>query len=193
DQRATVQAVEADTLAAKAGFEAGDVIRSMNGQPLLSIADVQCVLHQTPASGGQISARVVRGGDIKELTLDLGEGWRQADDISWRVSSWGLRRMTTGGMLLEEANAEQRQTAGVAAGEMALHVKHLGQYGAHAAAKKAGVQKDDILIAFDGRTDLVREADVFRQGMWEHKPGHSVPITVSRNGKQIRLQLPMQE
>ena len=39
--------------------------------------------------------------------------WRQVDDISWRVSSWGLRRMTTGGMLLEQATAEQRQAAGV--------------------------------------------------------------------------------
>ncbi|MCA9141842.1 MAG: PDZ domain-containing protein [Planctomycetales bacterium] len=193
DQRAVVKEVQADTPAAKAGLQAGDMIQSMNGQPLLSIADIQWVLHQTPASGGQITTHVVREGAAKELTLELGAGWRQADEISWRVSSWGLRRMTTGGMLLAEATAEQRQAAGVAADEMALHVKHLGQYGAHAAAKKAGVQKDDILIGFDGRTDLVREADVFRQGMWEHKPGQIVPITVSRNGKQIQLELPMQE
>jgi S1-C subfamily serine protease len=76
---------------------------------------------------------------------------------------------------------------------MALHVKHVGQYGAHAAAKNAGVQAGDILIAYDSRTDLVREADIFRQGMLERKPGQRVPITVSRSGKLIQLQLPMQE
>lgn len=193
NQRATVKAVKAQTPAARAGFKAGDMIESMAGQPLLSIADVQWVLHQTAATGGRITARIVRDSASEDLTLELGSGWRQADDISWRVSAWGLRRMTTGGMLLEQATSEQRQAAGVADGDMALHVKHVGQYGAHAAAKKAGVQKGDILIAFDGRSDLVREADIFRQGMWERKPGQRVTITLSRNGKQIQLQLPMQE
>ncbi|MCA9108260.1 MAG: PDZ domain-containing protein, partial [Planctomycetales bacterium] len=49
DQRAVVKEVQADTPAAKAGLQAGDMIQSMNGQPLLSIADIQWVLHQTPA------------------------------------------------------------------------------------------------------------------------------------------------
>lgn len=193
DSRATVKEVQADTPAASAGLKSGDVIKSLNDQPMLSIADIQWILHQTPATGGQIAAKIDRGGAAQELTITLDSGWRSADEISWRVSSWGLRRMATGGMLLEEATAEQRQTAGVADGAMALLVKHVGQYGPHAAAKNAGVQKNDILIAFDGRKDLVREADVFRQGMQERKRGQSVPITVSRNGKQIQLKLPMQE
>ncbi len=193
DSRATVKAVQADSPATRAGFHPGDVIKSLNGQPLLSIADAQWVLHHTPAAGGQISAEVTRDGTAQELTIELGSNWRQADEISWRVSSWGLRRMTTGGMLLEEATAEQRQAAGVADDSMALLVKHVGQYGPHAAAKNAGVRKDDILIGFDGRTDLLREADIFRQGMQERKPGQSVPITVSRNGKQLQFKLPMQD
>ncbi|MDA1053444.1 MAG: Trx7/PDZ domain-containing (seleno)protein [Planctomycetota bacterium] len=193
DQRATVKAVQPETPAARAGFKAGDVIDSLAGQPLLSIADIQWVLHQTPATGGRIAVRIQRDAATQDLTLALGSSWRQADDISWRVSSWGLRRMTTGGMFLKTASAEQRQKAGVADGNMALFVEDVGQYGAHAAAKNAGVQKGDILVAFDGRTDLVREADIFRQGMWERKPGQRVPVTVSRNGKQIQLQLPMQE
>jgi hypothetical protein len=193
DQRATVKAVQSDSPADRAGFRPGDVIKSLNDQPLLSIADVQWVLHQTPTTGGRIAAKVDRGGAAQALTLELESGWRLADDISWRVSSWGLRRMTTGGMLLEVATAEQRKAAGVADDEMALHVKNVGQYGPHAAAKNAGVQKDDILIAFDGRTDLLREADIFRQGMRERKPGQSVPIIVSRNGKAIPLKLPMQQ
>lgn len=193
NQRATVKEVRPGTPAAQAGFKAGDVIDSLAGQPLLSIADIQWILEQTPATGGRVNASVKRNGVAQELTLELGAGWRQADDISWRVSSWGLRRMTTGGMLLKPASAEQREAAAVADGEMALHVEHVGQYGAHAAAKNAGVQKGDILIAFDGRTDLVREADIFRQGMFERRPGQRVPMTVSRNGKQITLQIPMQE
>jgi len=192
DERATIKDVSPDTIAARAGFKPGDSIASLNDQPLLSIADIQWVLHHTPATGGQIVAKVDRNGTRKVLTLKLEDGWRQKDDISWRVSSWGLRRMTTGGMLLEEATAEHRQKAGVATNKMALHVKNVGQYGPHAAAKNAGVQKDDILIAYDGNSDLLREADIFRHGMQVLKPGQIAPITIFRSGKQIELKLPIQ-
>ncbi len=193
DQRAKVLEVRPNSPAADAGFANGDEIVSLSSQPLLSIADVQWVLHHTPAAGGSIEAVVRRSDATKQLTLKLADGWRQADEISWRVSSWGLRRMTTGGMLLEQATREQREAAGVADNEMALYAKHVGQYGLHAAAKRAGVKKGDILVSFDGRTDLTREADIFRQGMWERKPGQRVPITVVRNGKRMEFQLPMQK
>ena len=101
--------------------------------------------------------------------------------------------MTTGGMVLEESSPEQRKAAGASDGEMALYVKHVGQYGEHAVAKNAGVRVGDIVVAFDGRKDLLREADVFRQGLWERKPGQRVPITVSREGKRIELKLLMQK
>src|SRR6185295_18500045 len=43
-ERATVKAVAAGSPAEKGGFKAGDSIRKLNGQPILSIADVQWVL-----------------------------------------------------------------------------------------------------------------------------------------------------
>ena len=193
DHRALVKSVTASSPAEKAGFQPGDVIQMMADQPLISIADVQWVLHQTPGSGGAIGAKVVRQGATLDLTLELDADWRQADDISWRVSSWGMRRMTTGGMLLEQASAEQRKAAGIGEHKMALYVQHVGQYGEHAVAKRAGVKKGDVLIAFDGRTDLRREADVFRHGLWERKPGQHVPIIVSRNGERIAMSLLMQD
>lgn len=127
------------------------------------------------------------------LQLDLPPAWRQLDDISWRASSWGLRRMTTGGMLLEPATEEQRQAAKVGPETMALHVKHVGEYGEHAVAKNAGVHKGDILVAFDERRDLTREADIFRQGLWEHKPGDLVPITIVRDGREMEFRILMQK
>ena len=39
-------------------------------------------------------------------------------------------------------------------------VEHVGQYAPHDRAKKAGFRKGDILISFDGRTDLARETDL---------------------------------
>lgn len=190
-ERATVSKVEPDSLAAKAGFKEGDAISSLNGQPLLSIADVQWVLHHTPATGGTVKAEVARAGKSQALVLELPKGWREKDDISWRSSAWGLRRMATGGMLLEVVDGER--PAGVPKDGMALRAKHVGEYGAHAAAKNAGFQKGDVLISFDGRTDFARETDLFAHALRARKPGEKVSVKLVRNGQVKELALPMQE
>ncbi|HVK11861.1 MAG TPA: Trx7/PDZ domain-containing (seleno)protein [Gemmataceae bacterium] len=182
-ERATIEKVTADTPAAKAGFEAGDAIVSLNGQPLLSMADVQWVLHHTPAAGGTLKADVRRAGKPVEVTLTLAAGWRRADNISWRSSSWGLRRTALGGLLLEDAEGDAK----------GLKVKHVGQYGPHATAKNAGFQVGDVIVSYDGKTDLKRETDVLAYGVTARKPGDRVPVTVVRGGKKVELTLPLPE
>lgn len=190
-QRATVVQVEPGSAADTAGFRAGDDIQSIAGQPPISMADIQWVLHRTPAEGGSIVAVVVRGGKSVNLNLKLEPGWRQKDEIAWRSSSWGLRRMTTGGMQLSEILAGERP-AGVPDHGMALLVKHVGQYGLHATAKNAGFRAGDVLIGFDGKTDLAREADVMAHAMRHNPPGTSVVVALIRDGKRLSLKLPMQ-
>jgi hypothetical protein len=190
-EKATVLRVEKDSPAEKSGFKPGDQIQTLDGQPLLSIADVQWVLHRQSGNGGRLKAAVLRDGKPTELTLTLPGGWRERDDISWRSSSWGLRRMVTGGLLLENIDGEL--PAGVAKGGMALRVKHVGQYGPHAAAKNAGFQVGDVIVSFDGKTDLTRETDLFAYAVRARKPGEKVPVTVIRGGKKVELTLPMQE
>lgn len=193
DERGTVKEVRERSLAAAAGFRPGDRIKQLNGQPILSIADVQWVLHNTSSSGGPILARVQRDGQPLELTLTLPAGWRNLDEISWRVSAWGLRRMVTGGLLLESVESELRGKDGIPTEGMALRVKHVGQYGPHAAAKNAGFQAGDILVSFDKRTDLLTDSAVLRYGATETKPGERVAVDILRAGQRQTLQLPMQE
>ncbi len=107
---ATLREVIAGSPAAESGFQAGDQIESLNGQPLVSVADVQWVLHNLEASGDELNARVLREGRPLDLKIELPAGWKRAGDISWRVSTWGLRRMTTGGLVLINA-AEERRAA----------------------------------------------------------------------------------
>jgi hypothetical protein len=193
-ESATVVRTEKDTPAEKTGFQPGDRILTLAGQPLLSLADVQWVLQQTPAEGASLKAEVQRGENKLELTLTLPKGWRQRDDISWRVSSWGMRRALTGGMLLEDLPAADRKKANLPETVMALRVKHLGGgNGPHAAARNAGFLQGDVLVSFAGRTDLLRETDVFAHANRNHKIGDKVAVTVLREGKKVELMLPMQE
>ncbi|MBX9584307.1 MAG: PDZ domain-containing protein [Gemmataceae bacterium] len=185
-EKAAVREVKAGSPAGAAGFRAGDAIRTLDGQPIISIADVQWVLHRAAPGGATIKVGLVREGKLQDLTWRLPAGWRERDDPSWRVSAWGYRRMVTGGLLLVPADDRP-------AGGMALRVEHVGEYGPHAAAKKAGFRKNDVIVSFDGRTDLPREADVFRHALTARKPGETVPVKVVRDGKTLDLKLPMQE
>ena len=189
--RGTIKEVTEDSLAQFAGFQAGDEILSMNGQPILSIADMQWVLHHSN-SEDEVEFVVERDGIETELTLDLPEGWKQAGDISWRVSTWNLRRMVTGGLVLKTAEDSVRRQNRVDPDSMAIVVEYVGQYGQHAAGKNAGFQKGDLIVAFDGRKDLLRETDLISYALRELAGEERVSVTIMRDGREMELELPLQ-
>lgn len=188
---ATIKQVTAGSAAQQAGLVAGDKLVSLDGQALLSIADVQWVLHNA-AAPTELPVVVERADKQVKLTLPLAKDWRRADDISWRPTSWELRRMATGGLLLEALPAAERAKLKLAEDRMALRVKHVGQYGEHAAAKNAGFQKDDVLVRVNGSTTLLTETQLFALAMNEHRRGEKIPVTVLRGGKEVELKLPLQ-
>lgn len=192
-KRATILSVAQDSIAAQAGLQPGDELLRLNSQPILSIADVQWVLHSVPASGGTVEATVASNGQTRSATLRFPEDWRLPGDITWRSSTWGLRRMATGGMTLVPLDEPQRQPLQLEPQQMALRVKGLGKFGAHAAALNAGFQADDVIVQFDGRDDLHREADLIRYAVQNRVAGDRVEVRLIRDGRPLTLQLPMQQ
>jgi serine protease Do len=190
-ENATVKSVTKGSSAEKDGFRVGDEIVSLAGQPILSIADIQWLLHNAGETGA-LRADVERDGKTIALTLTLERGWRQRGDISWRATSWDLRRMGTGGLLLEDLPDADRRKAGLAESNLALRIKHVGEYGAHAVAKQAGFKTGDIVISVDDHTQRMTESDLLAYMVNQKRPGDRVPFTVLRNGEKINLSLPTQ-
>ncbi len=190
-EKASLQSVTKDSAADRAGFHAGDEILTLQGQPIISIADVQWVLQQAkpPVS---IEAEVRRGLETRQLTLPLPTGWRRASDISWRPTTWDLRRMATGGLVLENLPDADRKAAGIPKDALALRVKFVGQYGEHAAAKKAGFQKGDIFLSVDGKAPDWTESDALGYLLQNHTPGDQIGVTVLRQGQKLDMRLPSQ-
>jgi hypothetical protein len=191
-QCATLAGVKADSPAEKAGLQAGDALAELNGQPLLSIADVQWVLHNLPVNdqGQTLKARVEREGKTREVTIALPPGWRK-QDISWRPTTWDLRRIALGGLKLVELSRQDRDKAGIGEDSLALRVQHLGQYAPHDVAKRAGFQKDDILVRFSELTGPHTETELIAAAL-RHPAGEKLPVTVRRGGREVALQLPVQ-
>jgi serine protease Do len=190
-EKAKVRAVAANSAAAKAGFRIGDEIASLQGQPILSIADVQWVLHN--ADGPTIlNAGVRREGKPASLTLSLDKDWRRKSDISWRPTSWDLRRMVTGGLVLKDTTPEERQKIHLKEADLGLRVDYVGQYNEHAVGKKAGFQKNDVILSLDGKSNRMSESDLFGYLAQNRMPGEKIPVTILRAGNKLELQLPMQ-
>lgn len=183
-EMATVLEVAPGSIADLAGFKSGDAIDKLAGQPLLSMADVQWVLQMTPPDGGEIKAEVARAGKPVTLTLKLAKGWRERDDIAWRSSTWGLRRVALGGIFLGELPDDDRAKLKLPQDSTALLVKHVGQYAPHDIAHRAGVRKGDILIGLNSRTDILRETDLIKYALQDQKPGDKLELTLLRDGKK---------
>lgn len=189
--KARVHRVVPGSPAAQAGCQPGDELISLEGQPLLSIADVQWVLHHAPAPA-TLEARLQRGSRFLEVTLRLPADWRRRSDISWRATTWDLRRMVTGGLRLREATEAVRQRAGLGPEQMGLLVQHAGEYGEHGAAKRAGFRRDDLIVAVAGKTERLTESQLIGWLLQNQSAGASIPATVWREGERLQLALPMQ-
>jgi len=190
-EKAKVNNVIAGSIAEKAGFRPGDEILTLEGQPIISTADVQWVLHNAsdPAS---LSAQVLRGRKKINFSVDPAKDWRRHSDISWRVTTWDLRRMAAGGLVLQEATAEERQQAKLSDNALALRVNYVGEYGEHAVAKKAGFKKDDILVSVDNQATRMTESELFGYLLQNKMLGEKIPVTVLRGDERVSLELPMQ-
>lgn len=193
DQAAVVGAVEADSPAARAGFVAGDRVLTVAGQPLVSPADLSWILHRSGETA-TLTADVERAGAARpvSLRLELASGWRNRADISRRVGTWGLRAMAFGGLQLADLSDAERAERKLPTQGLALRVLHAGEYGIHAAAKKAGFQKDDVLVEIAGDAGRRSESAWIGRLLAVHGPGDRVPVVVLRAGERVALELPMQ-
>ncbi len=187
----TITAVEADSIGAKARLQPGDRLASMQGQPLVSVADAQWVLQNAGASAA-IPVEVERNGQIVKTTLELPDGWRRKADISWRATTWDLRRMAFGGMVLESITDDARKEQSIPADKMALLVKYVGQYGDHARAKQAGLLKDDIVISYDGIDAAHSESELLAHAMQKKHRDDPVQIVVLRAGEKKTFTVKLQ-
>jgi len=190
-ERAKIKEAEPNSLAAKAGFKVGDEILTLDKQPIVSTADVQWVLQHARVPGS-LTAEIQRGGARRTVRFTLGPNWRDKMDISWRATTWDFRRMVTGGMYLEEATDEERTKAKLDKNSLALRAQHVGEYGEHAAAKKAGIKPDDIIVEWDGLTGRMTESEVIAHTLQKRMKGEKIPITIVRGEQRLKFEIPMQ-
>jgi serine protease Do len=177
-----VQRVLPGSAAARAGVRVGDEIRAANGTPILTIADLEHVLNGVPAKG-RLTLDLARGVRERQVVLDLDGDWKRWD-VSWRksirVMSKRQSAFVRGLALVAPAD---RKKLGIAEDAIAFRLNAIA-----GEAQKAGLEKDDIVIAFDGKREVIyQNAQLYMY--LEHKSGDTMKVTVLRAGKEETVDL----
>ena len=178
-ERAKVKEVVAGSSAKRDGFKVGDEIVSLEGQPIISIADVQWVLEHAPGSG-RLKANVRRNGIAKSLTMSLPKGWRRNGDFSWRHFSNRLRPRFFDA---EDLTPVERRGQGLSDRAMAIRVRGVWQN-----VMRAGLKTGDLIVEADGRrTGTFSEFLAYIAQ--KKRPGDKLIVKARRGGREVRLSL----
>ena len=191
--RAKISKVVSGSAAEKDGFRRADEILTLAGQPIISIADVQWVLHRSPENTA-LPVTVDRHGNEVNLMLTLNPGWRRGNDISWRTTTGELRFVALGGMVLKDLPTAERQRSGIGEKEMALRVDNIWRRGRNSDsnAQKAGIRRGDIIVGYGDRTDRLTESGVIAYVLQAEPQAKALPIKLLRNEKQVTVKLSLE-
>jgi serine protease Do len=168
---ALVSNVERGGAADKAGLKSGDVIRKLDGQPIVASVDLPAML--TLAKPGQkVTMDVWREGKIMQIGARLGDASEKPEKAEREVAA-GADSSSKLGLALRPLEPIERRQSGIAAG---LVIED-----ANGAAANAGVQPGDVLLSINGRP--VASIDQVRDVVG--KSTKSVALLIQRGNDKI--------
>ena len=166
---ALVSNVDAGSPADKAGLKTGDVIRKVNGLPIVASGDLPALIGQS-TPGEKVSLEVWRQGKREELTARLGDANEKQAQVAKADDAAGKVKL---GLALRPLQPQEKREAGIDGG---LVVEN-----ATGPAALAGVQPGDLLMGIDGKP--VQSIEQVREAV--AKSGKSVALLIQRDGNKI--------
>ncbi|MGZ5201726.1 MAG: Do family serine endopeptidase [Telluria sp.] len=166
---ALVSTVNRGGPADKAGIKAGDIIRKVNGQPIVTRGDLPALI-SLARPGEKVGIDVWRDGKLVHLTATLGSDKGEPADTAQLASADNGAKL---GLALRPLEPAERREAGLAAG---LVVEDAG-----GAAAVAGVQPGDVLLSVNGKpvTSVAQVRDMVARS------AKSVALLIQRGDDKI--------
>ncbi|AIJ48901.1 peptidase [Comamonas testosteroni TK102] len=166
---ALVASVEKNGPAAKAGLEPGDVVRKVDGKPVVGSGDLPAFIGQA-LPGQKVTLEVWRKGESKTLSATLGDASDKAVKVAKSSPDGDKGKL---GLALRPLQPEEKQQIGVDSGLLVAQ--------ASGPAAAAGISQGDVLLSINGapagNVDEVRAAVA--------KADKTVAVLIWRDGNKI--------
>ena len=177
--------------AAIAGVRPSQRILRANGQPIISIAELQWVLHNLPPATARVRL-LVANPDARLSTHYLvltSPTWKRTD-LSWRGSMWNVRpRMR---VWMPDATTDEIRRLGLPRGQKALKVKWINRGSEEGRAVfQAGLREGDFIVAIEGKPVRFDHRALNAYVKLNYKPGQILPVTLRRNGRNVSFRWPL--
>jgi serine protease Do len=180
---ALVGDVSPDTPGAKAGLQKGDVIVSLNGQPISDYADLRLQISQS-APGTSVKLGVIRNGQKRDVTVVLGELPEKAE-VATGNSRGGQQEETTEGLQVQTLDAETASQLNLPSSTHGVVVTRVDP---DSNAAEGGLQRGDVIQEVNHRP--VNNVDQFRQAMNQAQGNQPVLLLVNRGGTTAYAVIP---
>ncbi len=152
-----------------AGLKAGDVIRKVDGQAIVSSGDLPAVIGQQ-APGKKVSLEVWRQGERQELQARLGDASDKPAQVAKADNAAGQGKL---GLALRPLQPQEQRAASVDGGLLIEDVA--------GPSAMAGVQAGDVLLAINGTP--AKSLEQVRQAV--AKADKSVALLIQRGEDKI--------
>lgn len=166
---ALVSNVEKGGPADQAGLRSGDVIRKVDGDPIVASGDLPAVIGQKKP-GTKVTLDVWRQGARQELSARLGDASEKASTVAKNDERAGGGKL---GLALRPLQPQEKREAAV---ETGLLIEDAG-----GAAALAGVQAGDVLLAINGTP--AKSVEQVREVV--NKADKSIALLIQRDGDRI--------
>lgn len=181
DRGNVVKRIKAGSVAAETGLLPGDVLQTLNGLRVRSLADAQYALDRAPQVG-TISTTWLRSSNVSTAEIMLAKGWRRSD-ITWRPSMYDM--IGAARVYGEDLTASEKKELGLPVEKLAFRQKHK----VAAQARGAGIKPGDIILGFNHERLELDAYNFLRHVRANYVVGDEVIVNLIRAGR--RKELPM--
>ncbi len=179
---ALVAKVMPDSPAESAGLKVGDIITRFNGKTVIMSSDLPPLVGITPV-GEQVSVEILRNGEVKTLSVELGE--LSEDEVQLAAGEPKSAKTSRIKITVSDLTPEQRKRLGISEKGVLVNQLLAGP------ARKAGVRRGDVILMINNVE--VTDSKQFHELVDSLPAGKSVPLLVQRRGGPVFLALKIDE
>jgi serine protease Do len=173
---ALVSGIEPNGPAAKAGFEAGDVIVELNGKVVADDVEVRNRIGLM-APGTKIDVKIYRGGKAKNLSVVLAK-WPDRNEVAEQAPA--PDKLNAFGLGLAALNSDTRTKYGIRANAGVV----VTQVDPDSGADRAGIKAGDLILKVNGND--VRDPKDFTKQINSKR---RVYLRIEREGRELFVPL----